>query len=350
MSTNSFYKIERKVSDNDTHTHYQFKTDLNTLKLNNGFYTNTKPVSIDSPIINTAIKTANISYLERKLNKILEDFEREKIEPNVVINELSHNSLYLKVTNEDECHNGFQYKDGLNILQEEFNDDPKVSCVPGRLYFTEPKYICKYLGFGIYLREVYLPKDNPDFKMIKDPEGDKYGANMIILGKRRDLRDPETWKYMASIGVDIHGENGYAFIWACQKGYLKVVKYLVKNGANIHAFHNYAFECASEEGHLEIVEYLVKNGVNIHTNNDIALRWASGKGHFEIVKFLVENGTNIHAENNCALRWASDDGHLEIVKYLVEKGADIHANNNYALRWASQNGHLEVVKYLKSLS
>ncbi|AKI78773.1 hypothetical protein [Acanthamoeba polyphaga mimivirus] len=48
------------------------------------------------------------------------------------------------------------------------------------------------MDYGIYLREVYLPTYNPAFKMIKDPAGDKYGANMIVLGKRHDLRDPKT--------------------------------------------------------------------------------------------------------------------------------------------------------------
>lgn len=29
---------------------------------------------------------------------------------------------YYKITNEDECHNGFQYKNGLNILKKNLID------------------------------------------------------------------------------------------------------------------------------------------------------------------------------------------------------------------------------------
>ncbi|AVL94818.1 hypothetical protein ma432 [Moumouvirus australiensis] len=68
--------------------------------------------------------------------------------------------------------------------------------VSKRFYFTKLRYIHKFLDFGVYLQEVTLPIDNPDFQMIKDPEGKKYRANMIILGKRRDLKDSETWKYL----------------------------------------------------------------------------------------------------------------------------------------------------------
>ena len=72
------------------------------------------------------------------------------------------------------------------MLEEKFNDDPTKSCCAGGLYFTNSKNIFKFLDYGIYLREIILPTDNPDFRMIKDKEGDKWRANMIILGKRYD--------------------------------------------------------------------------------------------------------------------------------------------------------------------
>ena len=44
--------------------------------------------------------------------------------------------MYFKITNAKENHHGFQYVDGLNVLIEEFNDDPNDSCCAGGLYFT----------------------------------------------------------------------------------------------------------------------------------------------------------------------------------------------------------------------
>nr|AEX62281.1 putative ankyrin repeat protein [Moumouvirus Monve] len=261
-------------------------------------------------------------------------FAFKKIELNIINNKLSYvnlllimsSKLYFKITNEEECHHGFQYVDGLNILKEEFNNDPEASCVSGRLYFTEPKNIYKFLDYGVYLREIYLPTDNPEFKMIKDPEGDKYGANMIILGKRRDLRDPETWKCMISMGVDIYAKK-YILKWACENEYSEIIKYLVENGT----YNDCILILASENGYTELVKYLVDR-VNIHVDDDKALRISSKKGYFKIVKNLIKSGANIHASNNEALILASEYGHLKVVKYLIENGADIHANDDYALR------------------
>ncbi|AVL94420.1 ankyrin repeat protein [Moumouvirus australiensis] len=256
--------------------------------------------------------------------------------------------LYFKITNKEECHHGFQYVDGLNILKGEFNNNPNDSCVSGRLYFSDAKNICKFLGHGIYLREITLPINNPGFQMIKDPEGDKYGANMIILGKRRDLRDPETWKYMILIGVNIRSKNDFAVQWASGIGYLEVVKYLVSIGVDIRSEDDYALKLALVNGHLEVVKYLVSMGADIRSENDFAVRWASAIGHLKVVKYLVSMGADIRAKNDYAVRWASRKGHIEVVKYLVSMGADIRSKNDYALRWASKNGHLQVVKYLVS--
>uniref|UniRef100_A0A6G6ADN1 Ankyrin repeat-containing protein n=1 Tax=Borely moumouvirus TaxID=2712067 RepID=A0A6G6ADN1_9VIRU len=176
--------------------------------------------------------------------------------------------LYFKITNKLERHHGFQYVDGLNILQEEFNNNPKKSCVSGRLYFSDSKNICKYLDYGIYLREVTLPTDNTDFQMIKDPEGDKYGANMIILGKKHDLRDISTWKFMVFIGIDIHAEDDYAFRWASLNGHLEVVKFLLVKGANIHTDDDYAIKSACDNGHINIVKYLIECGVEVRESNN----------------------------------------------------------------------------------
>ena len=51
--------------------------------------------------------------------------------------------VYYKVTNEEERHNGLNYKTGVveDILP--FNDNPKASCVRGGIYFTTPENLPK---------------------------------------------------------------------------------------------------------------------------------------------------------------------------------------------------------------
>ena len=198
--------------------------------------------------------------------------------------------MYFKITNEKENHNDFQYVDGLNVLKEEFNDDPNQSCCKGGLYFTDATNIFKFLNYGIYLREITLPVDNPDFKMIKDKSGDKWRANMIILGKRYDLFTIDTFEYLISCGANIHADDDYAFKYSAKFGHLDVVKYLVEKGSNVHACNDFALRLSADNGHLDVVKYLIEKGANIHAGNDYALRYSAENGHLEIIKYLIKKG------------------------------------------------------------
>ena len=254
--------------------------------------------------------------------------------------------MYFKITNKDENHNGFQYVNGLNILKDEFIDDPNQSCCKGGLYFTDAANIFKFTNYGIYLREILLPSDNPDFKMVKDKTGYKWRANMIILDKRYDLFNVDTFKYLEEKRANVHAKNDHALRLSARYGHLDVVKYLVEKGANVHAVNDYALRLSADNGHLDVVKYLVEKGANVHADNDFALGSSAHNGHLDVVKYLIEKGADIHAGNDCALGSSAHNGHLDVVKYLVENGADVHADNNYALRYSASNGHLDVVKYL----
>ena len=85
---------------------------------------------------------------------------------------------YYKVTNKNECHHGYQYKDGLNILKEKFNDDSTASCCAGGFYFTDYENLPRFFEYGTWIREVTIPEDA---KVVKDPEGDKWRTDKIIL-------------------------------------------------------------------------------------------------------------------------------------------------------------------------
>ena len=261
--------------------------------------------------------------------------------------------MYFKITNKDENHHGFQYVDGLNILVGNFNDDPNKSCCIGGLYFTDIDNIFNFFDYGVYLREIFLPESDPKFRMVKDGR-DKYRANMIILGKRYELSDFNTFKYLIEKGAN----KNDALNISAKNGYLEVVKYLVKEGADVRANHacaskwniENALNLSAGNGHLDVVKYLVEEGADIHSDNNCALQWSAENGHLAIVIFLAGIGTNIHAYNDAAFRWSAENGHLEVVKYLVERGANIHSDNDYALKRSAKNGHLEVVKYLETIA
>lgn len=127
---------------------------------------------------------------------------------------------YLKVTNKKELHYDHQYQPGLNILQGKFNDDPNDLCGPGGFYFTLPDNINNYYDYGINIREIFLPMDNPNFKMIN--LGHKFRSNMVILGNKYSLLDiktyqkfnldPEDNKYMID-RISIEGDLESLILW-----------------------------------------------------------------------------------------------------------------------------------------
>lgn len=233
-------------------------------------------------------------------------------------------TIYYKITNKKEYHHNYQYHDGLNILEEQFNDNALESCVGGGFYFTDIEHIFCYLDYGCYVREVGLPTNDPNFMMIADPNGNKWRANRIILGKKYELQNVMTFKLLIDRGADIHVNNDYALQWASTNGCLDIVKFLVEKNADIHTDNDCALRAASIGGHLNIIKYLVEIGADIHVLDECALRFASLGGHLSVVQYLVEMGADIHADNDCALKWASENDRTYVTKFLIECGAKSH--------------------------
>jgi len=161
---------------------------------------------------------------------------------------LNKKKLY-KILSENEIHNNFQYKEGLNIDSVKFN--PEGSCEPGGLYFSDVEHILGFIEYGPFIREVTIPQR---VQVYKDPEGNKYKAHKIILGSRREWKD--------------------------------CIEDLIKEGADIHADNDSSLRYASENGHVEVVKILLDNGADVHACNDSSLRWASENGHVEVVELL----------------------------------------------------------------
>jgi hypothetical protein len=161
--------------------------------------------------------------------------------------------MYLKITNSEENHNGLQCHTGL--VEDIIPFKKEGSCVAGGIYFTSPEFICNFLSYGIWIREVTIPEDA---ELVKDSSGDKWRSNKVILGERKDLNKVETWKYLVEeCHADIHVDNEYAVRWASENGHIEVVKYLVEEcGADIHVENEEAVRLASANGRLEVVKYL----------------------------------------------------------------------------------------------
>jgi len=217
---------------------------------------------------------------------------------------------FYKITNEEEKHNGLQYKTGLNVDPLPWN--PSGDCAPGGIYFSRED-ILAFIEYGSWIRKVDIQEGVEIYENPGEPK--KWKAHEVVLEERRR--------------IDVN-----------------VIKGLLEEGADIHIDEELTLKWASENGHLEIVELMIEHVANIHARRECALKWASNNGHFEIVKLLLEHGANVHAVEDCALRWASAQGQLEVIKLLIKHGAYANAKGNGALKAARINGHKKVAEFL----
>jgi hypothetical protein len=238
--------------------------------------------------------------------------------------------LFFKITNLNEFHNGYQYKDGLNILDKPF--EKEGSCVVGGLYFSDSMNIHDFSEYGCWIREITIPDDA---QIVKDPAiypiyPVKWRADKIILGKKWVLFSKDTISALSIKTSNSFFNNG--LYNACLKGHLDGAKWCVENGATKL---NHALEYACLNGHLECAKLCVEKGADEFNN---ALRCACDNGHLECAKFCVDGATQL----NWALYFACKNGQLECAKLCVEKGAN---NLNDALRVSRKRGHLECAKF-----
>jgi len=93
---------------------------------------------------------------------------------------------YVKILSSDLVHNGFKYKEGLNVDILPF--DPSGSCKPGGLYFTDLKNFCKFLDYGNLVADVTIPDDAQVYADGGDATSPyKWKADRIILSNIRPI-------------------------------------------------------------------------------------------------------------------------------------------------------------------
>ena len=96
-------------------------------------------------------------------------------------NKIYKNINFYKLTNKSEIHNGFQFKNGINKDTIPFN--PRGSCRPGGIYFTEESKIGMWTEYGdkqmAFIRKIIIP--NYANVYIED---DKFKADIFISGTK----------------------------------------------------------------------------------------------------------------------------------------------------------------------
>ena len=101
-------------------------------------------------------------------------------------NELYPDKTFIKLTNKDEIHNGFQFKTGLNIDTIQFN--PTGECSTGGLYFCDENDVGRWIEYGnkkmTYYRVVKVLDDANIYI-----EEYKFKTDKFILGEKQSIFD-----------------------------------------------------------------------------------------------------------------------------------------------------------------
>ena len=102
--------------------------------------------------------------------------------------------VYVKLTTENDTHNGYQYKEGLNCLNGEFNNEKK--CGSGGLYFCREEDIGKWTWYNgkqmHYIWDIELCEDSKIIDM-----GNKLKTDKFILSNKRSIWNNEEFCKLA---------------------------------------------------------------------------------------------------------------------------------------------------------
>ena len=98
---------------------------------------------------------------------------------------------FVKLTNGDEYHNGYQFQTGLNVDSIPFA--PQGSCQAGGIYFCLLQNMSMWLDYArspmVYVRWVTIPDD-----ALIWVEKNKFKADMVILSERQKIGDLKEWE------------------------------------------------------------------------------------------------------------------------------------------------------------
>ncbi|MDD4083272.1 MAG: ankyrin repeat domain-containing protein [Sphaerochaetaceae bacterium] len=223
---------------------------------------------------------------------------------------------FYKILNEEDCHNNFQYKTGLNIDPIKFN--PSGDCTSGGIYFSRED-ILYFLNYGQYIRKITLPEDAQIYENPGEPK--KWKADKVILSEREEI-NLEVIKRLIDEGADPNISDSYPLRWAAEKGYTDIVKLLIPfSDSKINC--NHALRSAAKNGHIDIVKLLIPVS-DPKENGSYVLRCAAEYGHVDIVKLLIPV-SDPSVNDSEALRCVIYNRYIvaEVVNLLMPKIDDI---------------------------
>jgi hypothetical protein len=220
-------------------------------------------------------------------------------------------SIYYKITNETENHYGYQYKDGLNVLEEPF--DETLKCGKGGLYFTTSEFIHLFHDYGYNLRIVELPNDE-NFKMVAFK--DKFKANMIILKEKYDLKNLNIEDVKKLLKLDKNLSRLF-ILYACILGNIQILEFF-KNSEYEFKYDKCAINFESLNGHIKVLEWFKNSGYEFKYGAHI-INLASEKVNIQVLEWFKNSGYKFKYDA-WAINLASSKGYIQVLEWFKNSG------------------------------
>ncbi len=168
-------------------------------------------------------------------------------------------AIYYKITNETENNEGYQYKDGLNVLEEAYKCED-IGC-----YFTTGEFIdiLLYDNSACYLRIVELP-DDENLKI--DNRNKIFRANMLILKEKFNLKNLNIDDVENLLKMDKNLSRLF-IANSCILGNIQILEWL-KNSCYEFKYNSSEISYASRYGHVEVLEWFKNSGYEFKYNEN----------------------------------------------------------------------------------
>jgi hypothetical protein len=198
--------------------------------------------------------------------------------------------------------------EGLNELQDEFNDDPSDNYGKGGFYITTLPQIPRFYHLGDHVCEVVLPIHDPNFRIILTNSGTIWRVNKLILGKKYFLNDIDTYKQLnLEMSVKVAFKNDCIDMLNLYPN--DVIEETLSDGTILNI--------ASSNGNLNILQHAFEKGL-IHECPCGVLLNATISGHIDVLDFWLKTGLTKDWPVTVK-EWAIRNGNKEIALWWLNK-------------------------------
>jgi hypothetical protein len=227
------------------------------------------------------------------------------------------------------------------------------------------------LSLGNHVRRVHVPFDHPDVEVVRDPEGNKYRTNMLMLGKKYSIEELFSimsllhilhWKETDQSEIFDHwnrlGKQGMSEISMDDASILGLIDVLEwwKNSGWDCKWSEDAMDGASREGHVDVLEWWKNSGLECKWSYD-AMDTASQEGHIDVLEWWKNAelqskiaATSSSSANSLKCEWteeamdrASHNGHIEVLEWWKNSGLECQ----WSADATSQKCHVAVIEWWK---